>query len=190
MKQRVLILLCGILAICSVKAQRVALKTNLLYDATATANLGVEVGLAPKWTLDVSGNLNAWNINKHRMRHWLVQPEARYWLCERFQGHFFGLHLLAGQFNFGNLSDKLHPLGLTGLSSKRYQGWMEGVGIAYGYSWILAKHWNIEAELGLGWIHSRSDVYPCAECGTKIESGVNHNYVGPTKLAVNLIYLF
>ena len=41
---------------CSVsetKAQKVALKSNLLYDATATMNLGLEFGLARKWTLDI-----------------------------------------------------------------------------------------------------------------------------------------
>ena len=179
-----------LLGVGGMNAQKVALKTNLLYDALATANLGIETGLSPRWTLDISGNLNAWNLGKHRMRHWLVQPEVRYWLCDRFQGHFFGLHAIAGQFNFGNLPKGLHPLGLYGLDTKRYQGWMEGAGIAYGSSWRLSRHWTIEAELGLGWIHSRSDVYPCAECGTKIDSRVNHDYVGPTKLAVNLIYLF
>ena len=43
-----------------VKAQNVALKSNILYDASGTVNLGAEVGLAPKWTLDVSGNYNGW----------------------------------------------------------------------------------------------------------------------------------
>ena len=37
-------------------AQKVAVKTNLLYDVTTTLNLGAEFRLAPKWTLDVSGN--------------------------------------------------------------------------------------------------------------------------------------
>lgn len=44
-------------------AQDWAIKTNVVYDATATANLGVEVGLAKKWTLDISGNFNAWSKN-------------------------------------------------------------------------------------------------------------------------------
>ena len=44
-------------------AQNIAFKTNLLYDVSATANLGVEIGLAPKWTLDISGNLNTWSKN-------------------------------------------------------------------------------------------------------------------------------
>ena len=43
-----------------VKAQDIALKSNILYDASGTINLGAEVGLAPRWTLDVSGNYNGW----------------------------------------------------------------------------------------------------------------------------------
>ena len=76
------------------------------------------------------------------------------------------------------------------LSDRRYQGWFAGGGIAYGYAWILNKRWNLEAELGLGWIYTRYDSYPCAQCGTKIADGKSHNYVGPTKAAVNLIYTF
>ena len=45
-------------------AQKVAVKSNLLYDATATFNLGVEFGLARKWTLDVPVNLNPWKFNE------------------------------------------------------------------------------------------------------------------------------
>lgn len=44
-----------------------AIKTNALYWATTTANLGFEVGLSKKLTLDVSGNYNPGNsriINK------------------------------------------------------------------------------------------------------------------------------
>ena len=63
-------------------AQKVALKTNLLYDATATVNAGIEIGLAPRWTLDISGNFNDWTMSHNRKRkHWLVQPEARYRFC-------------------------------------------------------------------------------------------------------------
>ena len=43
------------------KAQKVALKSNLLYDATTTMNLGLEFGLARKWTLDVPVNYNPGN---------------------------------------------------------------------------------------------------------------------------------
>ena len=63
-----------------------------LYDLTTTINLGAEVRLAPKWTLDLSGNYNAWSFkNDKKWKHWMAQPEARYWLCEAFNGHFLGL---------------------------------------------------------------------------------------------------
>lgn len=62
------------------KAQKVALKSNLLYDATTTMNLGLEFGLARKWTLDVPVNYNPWKPdNGRRLRHWGIQPEVRYW---------------------------------------------------------------------------------------------------------------
>ena len=174
-------------------AQDVAIKTNLLYDATLTPNLGVEVGLAPRWTLDVSGNLNLWTIGDgHKWRHWLVQPEARYWFCQRFAGHFLGVHAPGGQYNFGNLNIPFKFLGsdFRELKDKRFEGWGVGAGIAYGYAWPISKHWNIEAELGLGWVWTKFNSYPCADCGSKIDNGKTHNYVGPTKLAVNLVYMF
>ena len=39
-----------------------AIKTNALYWATSTPNLGFEVGLAKKLTLDISGNYNPWKF--------------------------------------------------------------------------------------------------------------------------------
>ena len=42
------------------RAQRWAVKSNLLYDAATTVNLGVEAALGRRVTLDVSGNYNPW----------------------------------------------------------------------------------------------------------------------------------
>ena len=174
------------------RSQDFALKTNLLYDATLSPNLGFEVGLKPRWTLDVSGNLNLWSVNGHKWRHWLVQPEARYWFCQRFAGHFLGFHVLGGQYNAGNLDLNLNFLGTNfrNLKDRRYEGWGVGAGVAYGYAWPLSRHWNIEAEIGIGWIYTRFDSYPCAICGSKLDDNRVHNYVGPTKIALNLEYVF
>lgn len=175
------------------RCQEVALKSNLLYDAFATLNAGVEVGLADRWTLDVSANYNGWTFSHDRKwKHWLLQPEARYWFCDRWAGHFVGAHALGGQYNVGNLDNNLSFLGtdFSGISDNRYQGWFGGLGLVYGHSWILNKHWNLEALLGFGWVYTRYDVYPCAHCGTKVAEDKSHNYVGPTKAAINLVYTF
>ena len=175
------------------KCQEVALKSNLLDDVFATLNAGVEVGLADRWTLDVSANYNGWTLSHDRKwKHWLLQPEVRYWFCDRWAGHFVGAHALAGQYNVGNLDNNLSFLGtdFSRLSDKRYQGWFAGLGLVYGHSWILNKHWNLEALFGFGWIYTRYDVYPCAHCGTKVAEDKPHNYIGPTKAAINLVYTF
>ena len=176
-----------------VMAQEVAVKTNILYDATATFNLGVETGLSRKWTLDVSGNYNPWTFSHNRKwKHWLIQPEARYWNCEKMHGSFWAVHLLGGQYNIGNINTDFNFLGtdFSKLKDYRYQGWMIGGGIGYGYSWMLSRHWNIEAELAVGYIYSLYDKYDCATCGSKLENNKSHSYVGPTKAALNLIYVF
>ncbi|MDE6017323.1 MAG: DUF3575 domain-containing protein [Muribaculaceae bacterium] len=174
--------------------QNVALKTNLLYDATATANLGLEFGLGRKWSLDISGDLNVWSFSDgKRWKHWLAQPELRYWFCGNMGGHFLALHALGGQYNVGKVN--LDFLGFLGDNFKdfktlRHQGWYAGGGIGYGYCWMLGKHWNMELEIAVGYIHTEYDLFECADCGRKIESGLTHNYIGPTKLAFNIGYVF
>lgn len=175
------------------EAQKMAVKTNLFWDALATVSLGAEYGLAPRWTVEVSGNYNGWKLSHcRRWKHWFVQPEARYWLCERFTGHFFGLHLHGGRYNLSNLKNGISLFGtdFSKLSHERYQGWFVGGGLGYGYAWPLGRHWNIEGEIGIGYAYSRYDRYPCARCGEKIASDRVHHYFGPTKLAVNIVCLF
>lgn len=176
-----------------VSAQKIAVKTNIVSDATLNPNIGIETRIAPKWSLDVSGQFNLWTLSQGRKyKHWLVQPEARYWFCEATAGHFLGAHLMGGQFNMANWKHGINFLGTDSrkLRDHRYQGWFAGVGIAYGYSWLLSEHWNLEAELGIGWTYNRYDVYPCTKCGRKLASNAVHNYVGPTKIAVSLVYVF
>lgn len=76
-------------------AQDVALKSNLLSDLTLTLNGAAEMRLAPKWTAELGGNLNAWAVNNHRWKQWALVPEVRYWFCQAFSGHFVGGHLWA-----------------------------------------------------------------------------------------------
>lgn len=172
-------------------AQQVALKTNILYDATATINLGAEFQVAPRWSIDVSGNLNAWNMKDgRRWKHWMAQPEVRYWFCDATAGHFIALHAIGGKYNFGHLPfarDIVYDF--ANLRDHRYQGWAVGAGVGYGYTWLLGRHWNLEAELGIGWIRATYDEFECEGCGKKVGHGVK-NMILPTKAAVNLVYVF
>ncbi len=174
-------------------AQNVGIKSNLLNDALLNPNIGVEVQVAPKWSVELVGEVNAWTLShQRRWKHWLLMPEARYWLCDPMVGHFFGAHLIGQQYNIGRLYGLSNFLGndFGKLRDSRYQGWAIGAGLAYGYSWVLGRHWNFEAEIGIGYEYTRYDRYPCATCGTAIEKGKSHNYFGPTKAALNLVYIF
>lgn len=172
--------------------QDVAIKTNLIGDALLSPNIGVEFGVAPQWTVDIPVSFNGWSINNRLWKHWYVQPEARYWLCDKFAGHFVGFHVHGGQYNVGGFDGKIKFLNtdFRRLADSRFQGWFAGAGISYGYAWILGRHWNLEAEIGFGWSYTHYDRFECMGCGRKVESGKAHNYVGPTKAALNLVYVF
>lgn len=176
-----------------------AIKTNLLYDATTTPNLGVEFGVGRKNTFQVFYGLNPWTFDTgsgiRKAKHWVVMPELRWWTCSRFNGHFFGIHLMGGQYNAGNVDLLLPGLFFAGndlakdVRTMRCQGWFGGGGVTYGYQWILGRHWNIEAEIGVGYDHVWYDRYPCYECGAQIATGET-NYAGVTKLGVSILYIF
>ncbi len=195
MKKRIILLATiAIMAMAqTTRAQSFALKTNIISDALLNINAGAEVGLAPKWTFNLSGQFNGWTLSDDkRWKHWAAQPEFRYWFCDRFGGHFIGIHAHGGQYNIGGFDGKLHFLGtdMRKLADSRYQGWFAGGGINYGYAWVLSHHWNLEAELGFGYSYTQFDRYECAGCGKKVEEKQPHHYVGPTKAAVNLVYVF
>lgn len=193
------LLLCVIVSSClpqGLYAQKLiggAIKSNIASDAFLNPNIGVEVGVSPKWTLEVDGQFNMWTLsNNRRWKHWSVQPEARYWLCDRFAGHFFGVHMQGGQYNVGGINLNVNFLGTDyrKLRSTRYQGWFVGAGVAYGYAWILGTHWNLEPEIGFGYSYTVYDRFRCTGCGKKVETDVPHHYIGFTKAAINLVYLF
>ncbi|CCY91102.1 uncharacterized protein BN461_01897 [Bacteroides sp. CAG:1076] len=166
-----------ILGTVRLSAQDIALKTNGLYWLTTTVNAGVEIAVSNKLTIDFQAAYNPWTFqNDKKMRFWLAQPELKYWLCEKFEGHFVGFHLHGGQY-FGGFNDT------------RYDGYLAGAGVSYGYDWILSPHWNLEMALGIGYAHLWFDKSPRIYC-EKCRNSERKNYFGPTKAAISLIYVF
>lgn len=178
-------LLAAILAVMSIPAfsQTTSLKNNLLYDATLTPNIGIEQKIDSLSTVQLFYGLNPWRLSDtKRLRHWSLTPEYRRWLKEPFLGHFFGIHALGGEFNIAGIGPT------ASIRDYHYEGWYVGGGLTYGYAWRLAEHWNLEAAIGLGYVHLAYDKYENEECGLLLDSR-HKNYVGPTKLALNIAYL-
>lgn len=177
MLRRSVYVACGLCLATAVQAQDFALKTNALYWAAATPNLSFELKMAPKATLDLAAAYNPWTFqHDKKMRFWLAQPEFRYWFCETFEGHFIGFHLHGAQY-YGGFNDKI------------YDGYLAGAGFSYGYDWIVAPHWNIEATLGVGyarlWYKEMPNV-PCLKC----YQNKALNYIGVTRVGLSVSYMF
>lgn len=156
---------------------QVAVKSNLLYDAFLNVNVGVEVKVERRWSVDIMFDYNNWTLSHgRRWRHWIVQPEGRLWLGEALEGVFFAGHLFGGQFNvmFGNRG--------------RWQGPAVGFGAGFGWAWRLGSRWSLEAELALGYARYFYDKYECGSCGQKIAHRTR-NYFGPTKAALSVVFL-
>jgi len=193
LKARILLVALFLLPMSVLQAQIAAVKTNLFYGAyTLTPNLGAELGLGSRSTLDVGAGYNPWNYegsetDNKKLVHLLGEVEYRYWLCEKFNGHFFGAHALGSLYN---ISQYELPL-LFGEGSKnyRYEGWAAGAGISYGYQFLLGKNWNLETSIGVGYIYLKYDKYDCVKCGEPSGSA-RRDYIGPTKATVSLLYTF
>lgn len=52
-------------------------------------NLGLEVRVSPKHTVELSGSCNPWSWNDNRKWKSIpVQPEFRYWICDPFVARY------------------------------------------------------------------------------------------------------
>lgn len=195
------ILLMAATSLCTLGSfAQTAVKTNLLYDATTSPNIGVEIGIAPLQTINLTYGLNPWTFkdkdgDERKAKHWAVQPEWRWWTCSRFNGHFFGVHAMGGEFNAAKASIPIPGFFFSGgnlrdiVKDRRAEGSFAGAGLTYGYQYIASRHVNIEAEIGLGYIHAWYDEYACGKCGGKTGSG-GTNYAGVTKLGLSVMYIF
>ena len=191
--KRVLISLVCLMTTTLFAVGQVAVKTNVAMDALAIPNAGFEVGLSKKLTLDVPVYYNpwkqvAWKEQDNKLfKLFMVQPELRYRLCDKFNGHFFGVHGMGGAYNTTGIDLPFSPF--KDLGDFRYKGHFYGGGISYGYQHIFSRHWSLEATVGVGYALVRYKKYPCEECAVRAGKG-KENYFGPTRAALNLIYVF
>ena len=168
-------------------AQKVTVSNNLLYDATLTPNLRVGVRLSSHWSLGLTGGYRPWPTSDEQSTKWkhlLVSPDLRYWTDSVNVHHFFGINPIYVHYNISGI--KL-PFNLYQLDKgSRYQGDFGGLGIFYGYSWPLGRHWNVEALIGGMVGYTKYDNYACGHCGKKL--GNAKKVMVLPQAAVNVVY--
>lgn len=183
-----LILLMLLVGAFSVRAQRIAISNNAVFDLAGALSAGVEIPTSKLNSLEIYGSLRPWKRSHDSVhKHWLMQAQYRIYTCQLMNGFFFGPYVHAGEFNIGN-SNLFFGLSKT-LENNRYEGWLAGGGIGVGYEYALAKHWNIGAEIGVGYTYIDYKKYDCEVCSSLKKDGVYH-YVGISRLGLSLIYIF
>ena len=168
---------------------RVTLRTNLLYDATLSPNLGVDVRVDSTWTVGLLAGMNAWDIDKEKnkkWRHMLFSFRARKYVNDSvFHKGYFEADAIYSHFNVGNVK---FPLGLyKTVRERRLQGDLLALGGKYGYSWILSRDWRIEAEAGVAIGYAWFKEYDCPHCGTYY--GKDDRIFLLPQLGVNIVYI-
>jgi hypothetical protein len=167
----------------SAHAQRIAVKSNLVYDAAAILNIGAEVVINKQFSIDLSENYNAWELGGRSWKHWMVQQEGRYWLLESLNGHFFGVHGMYLNYDVSRLQVPFVDF------SRRYhyKGTAFGGGVSYGYSLYLTPRLNIELSAGIGYLSFSYDKTYIRE--NRPDGAFKKSYFGPTKFGVSVVYI-
>lgn len=173
--------------------QGIALRTNLLYDGTATPNLGIDFALGQHGSIGASIGLKPWprwlawdydNTVPAKWRHRLVTLEGRWWPKRVYDGWFLGADALYLHYNFASLR---LPFGLYPvLHNSRLQGDAFGAGLFAGYSWWLGEHWRLEFAAGVAGAYNNADRYECDHCSAKV--GTEQGAVIIPQLALNIAW--
>lgn len=120
-------------------AQRIALKTDALGYLIMSPNFALEARLSRVLSLQVgiAGDPVSRPIKGIRLSNFRVEPELRYWFNRPMARHFLALSVTAGTYSLQ-------------FKERYYIGDAVAAGISYGYALVLSKHWNMEAEIGVG----------------------------------------
>ena len=183
---------------------RFQIKTNLLYAGAAMApNLALEFGLGRRTSIEVSAGYNGWgnlwdysktgpdwdpdNRYKSRLDHIFGKIEFRYWLRNRFKGHFFGVGTFYTDYHIGDIKIPL-------LFDRQfdYNGYGVGAGLSYGYSWRMSRVFAMEFTLGGGIAMLRYDksfIEADNETFRLIDTiRFRKIYLGPTYAGIKLVF--
>ena len=108
----------------------------------------------------------------------------RYWTDSVNVHHFFGANLIYSHYNAAELH---FPFGMyPEVRNQRLQGDLGALGVFYGYSWPLGRHWNIEAAIGVAVGYTQYERFKCGLCGTKL--GKSKKIFAMPEAAVSIVY--
>lgn len=159
----------------SAYAQRAAVSTDLLKWATLSANISADVVLDTNISLNLEASYNPFNniYNDMSAEHMMFSPELRVWLKRALYSHYIGFNVMSVIYD-------------VEYNGKAYKGQAAAIGLGYGYSFILAKRWNLTPYIGFGYGYSQRYTEPELGADSPVEASFEPMI---TKLGVSFSYI-
>lgn len=158
---------------------RLAIKTNMLYDAALLPNLEVEWRINDYWSVALEGDLAWWgnSAKEKSYRLAIVSPEVKRWINPRapWHGLYIGAFAGAGLYDLENGKRGYYGEGAMG-------------GLSVGYMWPLSRTLSLEAEIGGGYLYTRCKEYIPFEGHHVYQRTRDINYFGPLKVKLSLVW--
>ena len=187
---RYILSLCAVLVLSvvggqSVHAQQVGVKTNALMWACATPNLGSEIVVGEKYSLDLSafGHYNPYGINSKVIA---FQPELRYWFNGRpMTREYVGVSAMVVNYDMMIANREVGGRYV-------YDGNAASLGITGGYAFVLGKSWRFELCGGFSVLVFKQKQYYETD-DYYVDPNIPANSTGyklfPAKLGVSFTYI-
>ncbi|MCM1484190.1 MAG: DUF3575 domain-containing protein [Muribaculaceae bacterium] len=181
------------LDICPDRPFYMDIRSNMLYDALALPNVGVEFYLGKNISLGANW-MYAWWKTDRRHYYWRAyggEIFGRWWFgCKAQKKPLTGHHLGV----YGQLYTYDFELGGDGEMGGKPGGnlWdrnLWGAGFEYGYSLPVSRRINIDFSIGLGYTTGVYHKYKPIDDHYVWQSTHRRHYFGPTKLEVAFVWL-
>lgn len=163
----------------SCRDQRLAIKTNFLYDAILMPSLEVEYKINNHWSVALEGDVAWWkNDPKHKYYQIAtISPEVRYKFkaSRPWHGHYVGAFTGFSWYDLEN-------------GGRGYKGEAGIFGLSYSYVWPIARRLSLEAGLGAGVMYTKYKEYLPIDGHYVYQQTSRLVYAGPLKVKFSLVW--
>ena len=196
-----------------------AVKTDIVTDALALPQIGVEVGVSDRMSVELMGWYSEWPYINPCKEHKVYgfRPEIRYWVNGAMSnGLFFGVHaniawyaMMVNDTDFYQNASLCKDAECTKTHFYRYMyqnqdgvnvtnlyhdtpAWSAGITAGYALQLDKAGRWGAEFVGGIGYGHYEQNLYKKSDPWSlvTVESPQVKDYFGLTRASVNLVYRF
>lgn len=166
---------------------RLFVTTNMLYDAALTPNIGIGISATDRITLQADWMYARWS-NHDKRRYWRIYGgdfEVRYRIGSHLKGSPLGGHYV-GAYGTMACYDFQAGRSHTGILSDKYNC---AVGLSYTYSLPIFPRFNIDFNLGAGYLWGTYKKHrPIDDCDVWLSTH-KLGWLGPTRIGVTLVWL-